>query len=141
MKKVHILLVEDNEGDIFLTLEAFEESDFKAEISVVRNGRDAMDFLFKRGSFADVETPELILLDLNLPIYNGIEVLQMIKADSLLKKIPVIILTTSPSQIDINKAFENKVDSYIVKPLDLDEFFEVILEIEKIWLQISKKSE
>jgi len=141
MKKVHILLVEDNEGDIFLTLEAFEESDFKAEISVVRNGRDALDFLFKRDTFVDVETTELILLDLNLPIYNGIEVLQMIKEDSLLKKIPVIILTTSPSQIDINKAFENNVDSYIVKPLDLDEFFEVILDIEKIWLKLLKQSE
>lgn len=138
MKKVHILLVEDNEGDIFLTLEAFEESKFKTEMSVVKNGKDALDFLFKRGDFINVDKPDLILLDLNLPIFNGIEVLQAIKKDDSLKKIPVIILTTSPNQKDINKAYENNADNYIVKPLDLDEFFEVIVKIKKFWLDSLK---
>lgn len=141
MEKVHILLVEDNEGDIFLTLESFEESNFKAEISVVKNGRDALDFLFKRNDFINAAKPDLILLDLNLPIFNGIEVLKKVKRDSSLKKIPVIILTTSPSQTDIDKAYENNADSYIIKPLDLEEFFKVIMEIEFFWLKSSRLSD
>jgi len=137
MRQAHILLVEDNEGDIILTLEAFEESKVKTEISVVRNGQEALDFLFTKGEFKDAKKPDLILLDINIPIFNGHEVLELIKQDSKLKKIPVIMLTTSSNQKDIDKAYENHTNSYVKKPLDMDEFLEAILKIEDFWLQLS----
>ena len=95
----HILLVEDNEGDILLTMEAFEECNVKTEISVAKNGQEALDFLFKRTKYVDAKKPDLILLDINIPIYNGHEVLQQIKTDPELKKIPVIMLTTSSKKV------------------------------------------
>lgn len=138
MKEVHLLLVEDNEGDIVLTLDAFEESKIKTKINVVRNGADALDFLFKRGNFEEAERPDLVLLDINIPVYNGHEVLKKIKEDPLLRTIPVIMLTTSSSQNDINKAYENYGNSYVTKPIDMDDFLKVILKIEEFWLQLSK---
>lgn len=138
MKEVHILLVEDNEGDILLTLDAFEESKIRTRISVVKNGADALDFLFKKGNFIEVDRPDLILLDINLPIYNGHEILKKIKEDPSLKKIPAIILTTSASQKDVNKAHDNYSDCYITKPIDMEDFLKVILKIEEFWLQLSK---
>ncbi len=137
LEPAHILLVEDNEGDILLTLEAFEESRLNSKISVAKNGQEALDFLFQRGAFTEVEKPDLILLDINIPVYNGHEVLQQIKGDPLLKKIPVIMLTTSSNQKDIDKAYENFSNSYVTKPLDMDDFLKAILKIEKFWLQIS----
>ena len=101
---MHILLVEDNEGDIILTKEAFEECKVKIQISIAKNGQEALDFLFKRGQFSMSKKPDLILLDINIPIFNGHEVLKQIKSDSILKKIPVIMLTTSSSQKDIDEA-------------------------------------
>jgi CheY-like chemotaxis protein len=141
LTSVHILLVEDNEGDILLTLEAFEESKIKNEISVVRNGQEALDFLYKRGNFLNAKKPDLILLDINIPIYNGHEVLQIIKTDSKLKKIPVVMLTTSSHQRDIDKAYENYSNSYVKKPLAMEEFLDSILKIEAFWLQLSKFAE
>lgn len=138
MQLAHILLVEDNEGDIILTLDAFEESKIKTQISVARNGQEALDFLFQKGQFADAQRPDLILLDINIPIYNGHEVLKFIKEDDSVKKIPVIMLTTSSSQKDINLAYENHANSYVKKPLDMEEFLQAILKIEEFWLQLSK---
>lgn len=138
MKEVHILLVEDNEGDIVLTLDAFEESRIKTNISVVKNGGDALDFLFKKGSFTNMQRPDLILLDINIPVFNGHEVLKAIKDDYSLKKIPVIILTTSSNQKDINKAYENYANSYVTKPIDMDDFLNAVLKIENFWLQLCK---
>lgn len=135
-----ILLVEDNEGDIILTLETFEEYKVKTEISVAKNGQEALDFLFKRGAFADVKRPDLILLDINLPIFNGHEVLRQIKTDADLKKIPVIMLTTSSNQKDISDAYENHCNSYVKKPLEMSEFLSVILKIENFWLEITTLS-
>ncbi|RZS93948.1 response regulator [Aquimarina brevivitae] len=140
-KPVHILLVEDNEGDIILTLDAFEETKVKNDISVVRNGKEALDFLHKKGDYEDVRKPDLILLDINLPVYNGHEVLKKIKTDEKLKKIPVIILTTSSNQSDIDKAYENHTNSYVKKPLNMKDFLEAILKIEAFWLQLSKLAE
>lgn len=137
MKLAHILLVEDNEGDILLTKEAFEESKVKTEISIVRNGQEALDFLFNRGSFKDVPKPDLILLDINIPILNGHEVLSKIKGNPTLKKIPVIMLTTSSNQKDIDKAYESHCNSYVKKPLDMEEFLKAILTIKEFWLQLS----
>jgi CheY-like chemotaxis protein len=137
LKLAHILLVEDNEGDILLTREAFEESKVTTQISVSRNGQEALDFLFRRGTYMDAKKPDLILLDINIPIYNGHEVLKQIKTDNILKKVPVIMLTTSSNQTDIDSAYENHANSYIKKPLDMEEFLDTILKIEEFWLQLS----
>jgi len=139
-KPAHILLIEDNEGDILLTLDAFEECKVKTEISVVKNGQEALDFLFKRETFIDAKKPDLILLDINIPIFNGHEVLNKIKADPILKKIPVIMLTTSSNQKDLDRAYENHCNSYVKKPLEIREFLDAILKIEEFWLQLTTLS-
>lgn len=138
MKEAHILLVEDNEGDIILTLEAFEESKLKTHISVVKNGQEALDFLFQRGEFVSAQKPDIILLDINIPIFNGHEVLRQVKEDSILKKIPVIMLTTSSNKKDINLTYENHGNSFITKPINMEQFLDAILKIEEFWLQLSK---
>ncbi len=138
MKEVHVLLVEDNEGDIVLTLDAFEESKIRTRISVVKNGAEALDFLYNRGDYLKEGRPDLILLDINIPVYNGHDVLKKIKEDASLKTIPVIMLTTSTNQNDINKAYENHSNSYVTKPIDMEDFLKTILKIEQFWLQLSK---
>ncbi|MBC8769370.1 response regulator [Arenibacter sp. BSSL-BM3] len=138
MERVHILLVEDNEGDILLTKEAFEESKIVVDISVVKNGAEALDFLFQRESFLEARRPDLILLDINIPKYDGHFVLKQIKGDKSLKKIPVIILTTSSNNKDINLAFENHTNSYVSKPIDMNDFIKAILKIQEFWFQLSK---
>lgn len=137
IKAVHILLVEDNEGDILLTKEGFEECNIKTKISVAKNGKEALDFLFKRDAYVEVEKPDLILLDINIPMFNGHEVLKEIKADPELKKIPVIMLTTSSSEKDLSDAYGNHCNSYVKKPLEISEFLKAILKIEEFWLQLS----
>lgn len=137
LKLAHILLVEDNEGDILLTLDAFEESKFKTHVSVAKNGREALDFLNKKGEFSNTQRPDLILLDINIPIFNGLEVLEEIKRDESLKKIPVIMLTTSSNPKDIERAYNNYCNSYIKKPLEMEDFMEAVLKIEEFWLQLS----
>lgn len=137
MRVAHVLLVEDNEGDVLLTMEAFEECKMITEISVAKNGQEALDFLFKRNAFADVKKPDLVLLDINIPIFNGHEVLSQIKTDADLKKIPVIMLTTSSSQKDISEAYEHHCNSYVKKPLEMSEFLGAILKIEEFWLQLT----
>ncbi|WP_339924578.1 response regulator [uncultured Cyclobacterium sp.] len=137
IKLANILLVEDNEGDIVLILEAFEELKIKAEINIAKNGQEALDYLFERGTKNKSKKPDLILLDINIPIYNGHEVLKQIKEDPILKKTPVIMLTTSTNQKDINKAYQNHCNSYVKKPLNVDEFLDAILKIEQFWLQLS----
>ena len=137
MKQAHILLIEDNEGDIMLTKDAFEESKIKTVMSIARNGQEAMDFLFKKGEYGNAQRPDLILLDINIPIYNGHQVLKKIKETDDLKKIPVIILTTSSNPKDVNLAYENHSNSYVKKPLDMDEFLEAIKQMEQFWLQLS----
>jgi len=140
MRIAHVLLVEDNEGDILLTKEAFEESKVKTNISVARNGQEALDFLYKKGDYANVQRPDIILLDINIPIFNGHEVLERIKKDSDLKMIPVIMLTTSSNQKDIDKAYKNHSNSYVKKPLNLDDFIKAILRIDEFWFQLSVSS-
>lgn len=137
LKTAHILLVEDNDGDILLTLEAFEECKVKTNISVVKNGQEALDFLFRKDSYANADRPDLILLDINLPIYSGHEVLKIIKSDADLKKIPVIILTTSSNQRDLDLAYENHCNSYVKKPIDIESFLNAITKIEDFWLELS----
>lgn len=136
MKEVHILLVEDNEGDIVLTLEAFEESKILNKFSVVRNGKEAIDFLFRRPPFQDAKEPDIVLLDINLPLKSGIEVLQEVKSDDRVKHIPVIMLTTSSSEKDISLSYKHHANCYITKPVEVSKFLEAVNAIEHFWLQI-----
>ena len=136
MKKIHILLVEDNEGDIYLTTEALEEKKIINHISIVKDGQSAIDFIYKRGAYADAKTPDLILLDVNLPKKNGHEVLTEIKSNELTKHIPVIVLTTSSSEKDINSCYQNHANCYITKPVEAEEFLQAISTIEGFWLSI-----
>ncbi|WP_435354657.1 response regulator [Emticicia sp. SJ17W-69] len=136
MKPIHILLVEDNEGDIMLTVDAFEEGKISNNISVVRDGNEAIDFLTQTGKYASRERPDLILLDVNLPKKNGHEVLHLIKTNDGLKHIPVIMLTTSSSENDIEKAYKNFANCYITKPIDVNDFMVAISKIEDFWFSI-----
>jgi CheY-like chemotaxis protein len=136
MKQVHILLVEDNEGDIFLTKEALEDSKIINKISVVRNGKDALDFVFQRGAFINAESPDLILLDINLPMKNGHEVLAELKSSQQTKHIPIIILTTSSSEMDITKSYNNHANCYVTKPVEVNDFLDAVASIENFWLNI-----
>lgn len=138
MKTAHILLVEDNPGDILLTTEALNEKKFINKVSVVKNGVEALNFIFKRGAFEAEETPDLILLDINLPLKNGHEVLAEIKTREETQKIPVIVLTTSSDRRDIEKAYEQHVNCFITKPIDITEFIEAIAKIEAFWIQLVK---
>lgn len=132
-EKPRILLVEDNPGDIRLTQEALLESSLDIKMDIATDGEMALDFLFKRGNFTNVEKPDLILLDLNLPKKNGLEVLKEIKADTTLKKTPVIVLTTSDAEYDISNAYDNHANCYILKPVDFDDFAHIIKLIETFW--------
>jgi len=138
MDNVHILLVEDNEGDILLTREALEEAKMLTTLSVVKDGKEAIDFVSRKGKHTEASLPDLILLDVNLPKKNGHEVLQYIKQDEGLKQIPVIILTTSSSEKDINLAYKNYANCFITKPVDVNDFLSVITTIENYWTSIVK---
>jgi CheY-like chemotaxis protein len=138
MNDLHILLVEDNEGDILLTREAFEERKIVSKFSVARNGKEALEFIFKEGKFSDVQTPDLILMDINMPLKNGLEVLREIKMQPKTREIPVIMLTTSSSKKDITAAYQAHANSYIAKPLEMKEFLNAVLQIENYWLQLIK---
>lgn len=138
MKPIHILLVEDNEGDILLTIEAFADGKVTNDISVVKDGKEAIDFLNQVGIYSTSALPDLILLDVNLPKRNGHEVLQIIKTTEKLKSIPVIMLTTSSSEIDVLKAYKNYANCYITKPVDVLDFMKIITQIEDFWISIVK---
>lgn len=135
---IHILLVEDNEGDIVLTIDALNEGRINNKVSVVRDGAEALDFLHKTNGHEQASTPDLILLDINLPKIDGKEVLNQIKNDPLLKKIPVVMLTTSNAASDILDSYQNFANCYITKPVDLTAFLNVIRSIEDFWISVVK---
>jgi CheY-like chemotaxis protein len=135
---IDILLVEDNLGDIRLTREALKDSKILNTLNVVRNGEQAIDYLRKTARYADAARPDLILLDLNLPKKNGREVLAEIKTDPELKRIPVVILTTSRAEQDVVETYNLHANCYIVKPVKFDEFANVIRSIEDFWFAIVK---
>ena len=136
LKEVRILLVEDNEGDIVLTMEALREARIHNTVDVVRDGEEALRFLHKEGHFAAAETPDLIFLDINLPCLDGQELLTIIKRDPVLRVIPVIMLTTSDAENDILSAYYNHANCYITKPVDMDKFMDVIQRIKSFWISI-----
>jgi two-component system, chemotaxis family, response regulator Rcp1 len=133
-KPLEILLVEDNPADVRLTEEAFREGKIHNTLVVARDGVEAMDFLHRRGKYADAVRPDLILLDLNLPRKDGREVLAEIKADPDLRRIPVVVLTTSRAEMDIVRSYNLHANCYVVKPVDLDQFIGIIQSIESFWL-------
>jgi len=137
-KPVEILLVEDNPGDVRLTQEAFKDGKMLNKLHVVEDGMEALAFLKQEGKYTDVPRPELILLDLNLPGKDGRDVLAEIKVDRDLKRIPVVILTTSRSEEDILRSYDLNANCYITKPLELDKFIEIVKSIEDFWLTIVK---
>ncbi|MDB5278442.1 MAG: two-component system response regulator [Ferruginibacter sp.] len=138
MKSIHILLVEDNEGDIVLTTEALEEGRICNHISVVKDGDAAVHFLNRTGIYMDAMAPDLILLDVNLPKKNGLEVLEIIKTSDTLKQIPVIMLTTSSSEKDIVDSYRKYANCYITKPVEVKEFITAIEKVEDFWINIVK---
>ena len=133
---VEILLVEDNPGDIRLTKEALKEGKLLNKLYVAEDGVEALRFLRREGEYADAPRPDLILLDLNLPKMDGREVLEEIKSDGQLKLIPVVVLTTSKAEEDILKVYNLHANCYITKPVDLNQFLEVIKSIKDFWLAI-----
>jgi len=135
-KPVEILLVEDNEGDVGLVEEVFEDAKIRNTLHVAEDGEEAMLFLNKEKPFANAPTPDIILLDLNLPQKDGREVLEEIKTDDKLKRIPVVVLTTSKAEEDIVKSYDLHANSYITKPVDFDQFIKVIKSIEDFWLEV-----
>ena len=131
---MQILLVEDNPADAFLTREALKQKEINnSDLSVVIDGQEALAYLHKEGKYAGVRRPDLILLDLNLPKKDGRKVLAEIKEDPLLKQIPVVIFTSSAAPQDIMQAYALYANCYIIKPLDLDNFFQVIRNVIKFW--------
>ncbi|MCG3206957.1 MAG: Response regulator rcp1 [Anaerolineae bacterium] len=135
---IEILLVEDNPGDVRLTIEALKDGRVQNNLHVAKDGVEAMAFLRHERQYAAVPTPDLILLDLNLPKKDGRQVLAEIKTDPVLKRIPVVILTTSEAEVDILKTYELHANSYITKPVDLDQFIKVIRSIKEFWLTVVK---
>ncbi|WP_224450511.1 response regulator [Haloprofundus salilacus] len=135
-KPVDILLVEDNPGDVRLTKEALNDGQIANTLHVVKDGVDALDFLFQRNDYADAPRPDLVLLDLNLPRKNGDEVLGELHEDPDLRFIPVIVLTSSEAEMDIVKSYKLCANGYLTKPVDPNEFIDMILELERFWLSI-----
>ena len=133
---IEILLVEDNAGDVRLTIEALRESKVRNNLHVASDGVQAMDFLRQQGHYEHAIRPDLVLLDLNLPRKDGREVLAEIKADPKLKTIPVVVLTTSRAERDVLQSYELQANCYITKPVDLEQFITVVRSIEDFWLTI-----
>lgn len=135
---IEVLLVEDNPGDVRLTREALRDGKVHNNLSVVPDGVEALAFLRREGKYADVPRPDVILLDLNLPKKDGREVLEDIKADPALRRIPVVVLTSSEAERDIAQAYALHANCYITKPVDLDQFITVVKSIEDFWFTIVK---
>ena len=133
---IDVLLVEDDPGDVLMTQEAFEFNKVGNTLHVVRDGEQALDFLYRRGEFADAVRPDLILLDLNLPKYDGRQVLGKIKSDQDLADIPVVILTTSGAEEDIVRSYKLHANAYVTKPVDLDQFIAAVRQIDNFFVQV-----
>ncbi len=133
---IQVLLVEDDPGDVLMTREAFEDNKVANVLHVVSDGAEAMEFLRKEGTFADVPTPDLVLLDLNLPRMDGREVLAAVKADDELRQIPVVVLTTSEAEEDVLRSYALHANAYVTKPVDFDRFIEVVRKIDEFFVSV-----
>jgi len=135
-RSIEILLVEDNPGDARLTIEAMREAKVRNRMHVVEDGVEAMAFLRRQGRFGEAPRPDLILLDLNLPRKDGREVLAEVKADPALKRIPVVILTTSRAEEDVLRAYDLHANCYVTKPVDLAQFMKIVSQIDEFWVKV-----
>lgn len=136
MKSLQVLLVEDNEGDIILTRDAFEHGRFEYVIDVVRNGMEAMDHLYRVIESPEGKLPDLVILDINLPKMNGQEVLHAIKSNDRLRQLPVVMFTTSSTDLDIIESYRNFANCYVTKPFGTHDFEEAIHNIEDFWMNL-----
>ncbi|QIS03114.1 response regulator [Nocardia brasiliensis] len=133
---IDILLIEDDPGDELMTREAFEDNKIGNTLHVAHDGQEALDFLYRQGRYTDAPLPDLILLDLNLPKYDGRQVLERIKADPDLSHIPVVVLTTSAAEEDILRSYKLHANAYVTKPVDLDQFVAAIKHIDDFFVQV-----
>jgi CheY-like chemotaxis protein len=133
---VEILLVEDDPGDVLMTKEALADAKMANELHVVSNGEEALEFLFQQGQYAEAPRPGLILLDLNLPRVDGREVLAKIKDDELLRRIPVVVLTTSEAEEDILRSYDLHANAYVTKPVDFDAFVKVVRQVDDFYINV-----
>ncbi len=138
-KRANILIVEDNPADIDLMRYTFKKSKLENELVIIEDGESALKYILKKDEYSDSPTPDMIILDINIPKINGLEVLRMIKQDEEARLIPVVIMTTSSSEEDILKAYKNYVNAYLVKPIDIHNFIDVILKLEDFMIQVVKK--
>ncbi|OBJ07836.1 response regulator [Mycobacterium sp. 1465703.0] len=135
-RAIDILLVEDDPGDELITREAFEHNKLQNRLHVAHDGEEGLDYLYRRGQFADAPRPDLILLDLNLPKYDGRQLLEKIKSDPDLARIPVVVLTTSSAEEDILKSYKLHANAYVTKPVDLDQFMKAVRQIDEFFVQV-----
>ncbi|RLK59147.1 response regulator [Actinokineospora cianjurensis] len=138
IKVIDVLLVEDDDGDVLMTREAFEHYKIRNQLHVVRDGEQAVAFLRREGQYADAPRPDLILLDLNLPRFDGRQVLAEIKADAEFRMIPVVVLTTSEAEEDILRSYQLHANAYVTKPVDFDRFIEIIRKIDEFFVTVVK---
>jgi two-component system response regulator len=136
LQPVEVLLVEDDPGDELMTREAFEDNKIGNTLHVARDGEEALDFLYRRGVHADAPSVDLILLDLNLPKYDGRQVLEQIKSDPDLTHVPVVILTTSSSEEDILRSYKLHANAYVTKPVDVNQFIAAVRQIDDFFLSV-----
>lgn len=136
-RPVDVLLIEDNPGDVHLALEALRAVPLAGEIRVVVNGEEALDYIRRVGPFETATTPNLVLLDLNLPRRDGLEVLEALRADEATRFVPVVVLTSSDAPDDVNRAYASYANCYVTKPVDADEFVEAIQQISDFWLRLA----
>ncbi len=135
-RPIDILLVEDNPGDVVLTREALKQGKVLVNLHVAKDGVDATDFLWRRGAYVGAPRPDIVLLDLNLPRKDGRELLSEMKADPVVRRVPVVVLTTSKAEEDILRTYDLHVNCYVTKPVDFEQFIRVIRSVEEFWLTI-----
>ncbi|MBT2898788.1 MULTISPECIES: response regulator [unclassified Streptomyces] len=136
VQPIEVLLVEDDPGDELMTREAFEDNKIRNTLHVVRDGQEALDFLYQRGEYTEAPRPDLVLLDLNLPKYDGRQVLEQIKGDPELALIPVVVLTTSSAEEDILRSYKLHANAYVTKPVDLDQFIAAVRQIDEFFVTV-----
>jgi len=135
-RAIDILLVEDDPGDELITREAFEHNKIKSNLHVAHDGEEGLDFLYRRGEFGDAPEPDLILLDLNLPKYDGRQLLEQIKSDANLCHIPVVVLTTSSAEEDVLRSYKLHANAYVTKPVDVDQFMSAVRQIDEFFVKV-----
>ena len=133
---ISVLLVEDDPGDVLMTREALQDTGVTSRLNVVGDGAEALDFLYRRGPYADAQVPDLILLDLNLPRMHGREVLSVIKEDPQLRQIPVVVLTTSEAEEDVLRSYDLHANAYVTKPVDFERFIDVVRFIDDFFVSV-----